>query len=58
MIGGRGIGIVVKAIREGLIAHAGAYFAKAERDEKRLTVPMEILTTHVASSLQTLLTYG
>ncbi len=57
MIGGRGIEIVVKAIREGLVAHARAHFEGAERAGKRLTVPIEILTTHVASSLQTLLTW-
>ena len=57
MIGGRGIEIVVKAIRDGLTAHARAHFEGAERAGKRLVVPMEILTTHVASSLQTLLTW-
>ncbi len=57
MIGGRGIEIVVKAIREALIAHARAHFEEAERAGKRLTVPMEILITHLAGSLQTLLTW-
>jgi AcrR family transcriptional regulator len=57
MIGGRGIEIVVKAIQEGLTAHAHAHFEGAERAGKRLAVPIEILTTHLASSLQTLLTW-
>ncbi len=57
MIGGRGIEIVVKAIQEGITAHALAHFEGAERAGKRLAVPIEILTTHLASSLQTLLTW-
>ncbi|MCP4359116.1 MAG: TetR/AcrR family transcriptional regulator [Chloroflexi bacterium] len=57
MIGGRGIEIVVKAIREGLTAHARAYFEEAERAGKRFAVPMDILVTYLAGSLLTLLTW-
>ncbi len=57
MLSGRAIEIVVKAIRDGLIAHARAYFEQEERAGKRLGVPMEILTTHLAGSLLTLLTW-
>jgi AcrR family transcriptional regulator len=57
MIGGKGIDIVVKAIRDGLTAHARAHFEDAERAGKRLAIPMDILVTHLAGSLQTLLTW-
>ena len=57
MLGGGAIEIVIKAIRDGLIDHARAYFEKEERAGKRLGVPMEILTTHLAGSLLTLLTW-
>ena len=57
MLGGRAIEIVIKAIRDGLTAHARAYFEREERAGKRLGVPMEILTTHLAGSLLTLLTW-
>ena len=57
MLGGRAIEIVVKALRDGLIAHARAHFEQEERAGKRLGVPMEILTTHLAGSLLALLTW-
>ncbi len=57
MIGGGGIEIVVNAIREGLMAHARTHFEEAERSGKRLAIPMDILVTHLAGSLQTLLTW-
>lgn len=57
MIGGRGIEIVVKTVREGLSAYARAHFEAVERAGKQLTVPMEILVTHLAGCLQTLLTW-
>ena len=57
MIGGRGIEIVVKAIRDGLTAHARSHFEQEVRAGKRLAVPMEILTTHLAGSLQNLLSW-
>ena len=57
MLGGRAIEIFVKAIRDGLMAHARAHFEQRERAGKRLGVPMEILTTHLAGSLLTLLTW-
>ena len=57
MLGGGAIEIVIKAIRDGLIDHARAYFEREERAGKRLGVPMEILTTHLAGSLLTLLTW-
>jgi len=57
MLGGRGIEIMVKAIRDGLTAYARGHFEHGERAGKRLGVPMEILTTHWAGSLLTLLTW-
>ncbi len=57
MIGGRGIEVVIKAIQDGLTAHARAHFEAAERAGKRLAIPMDILVTHLAGSLQTLLTW-
>lgn len=57
MLGGRGIEIVTKAIQEGLDSHARAYLEQAERAGCRLTVPMEVLITHLTGSLQTLLTW-
>ena len=57
MLGGRGIEIMVKAIRDGLTAYARAHLEQEERAGKRLGVPMEILTTHLAGSLLTLLTW-
>ena len=57
MLGGGAIEIVIQAIRDGLIEHARAYFEREERAGKRLGVPMEILTTHLAGSLLTLLTW-
>ena len=57
MIGGRAIEIVVNAIRYGLTAYARGHFEQGERAGNRLGVPMEILTTHCAGSLLTLLTW-
>ncbi len=57
MRGGGAIEIVIKAIRDGLIDHARAHFEQEERAGKRLGVPVEILTTHLAGSLLTLLTW-
>lgn len=57
MIGGGGIEIVVKAIRDGLMAHARAHFEGAERAGKELAIPMDVLVTHLAGSLQNLLTW-
>lgn len=55
MLGGRGIEIVLIAIRDGLSAHARAYVEQVERAGKRLAIPVEILTTHLVGSLQTML---
>ena len=57
MLGGGAIDIVIKAIRDGLIDHARAYFEQEERAGKRLGVPVEILTTHLVGSLLTLLAW-
>ncbi len=57
MIGGKGIEIVVNAIGESLMAHAQEHFEEVERAGKRLTIPIEVLTTHLAGSLYTLLTW-
>lgn len=57
MIGGGGIEIVVKAIRDGLMAHARAHFEGAECAGKELAIPMDVLVTHLAGSLQNLLTW-
>ncbi|MCP4422638.1 MAG: TetR/AcrR family transcriptional regulator [Chloroflexi bacterium] len=57
MIGGRGIEIVVEAIRVGLTAHARAHFEDAQRAGKQFAIPVDILVTHLAGSLQTLLTW-
>ena len=46
---------MLKAIRDGLTAHARAHFEQAERAGKRLDVPIEILVTHLVGSMQTLL---
>ncbi len=53
MIGGRGIEIVVKAIRDGLTAHARAHFEQTERKGARFTVPAPVVTTYLAGSLYT-----
>jgi len=57
MIGGRGVEIVSNAIGDGLKAHAQEHFKEAERAGKRLAVPVEVLSTHLAGSLYTLLTW-
>ena len=57
ILGGRGIEIMIKAIRDGLTAYAQGHFEQGERAGKKLGVPMEVLTTHWASSLLTLLTW-
>lgn len=55
MIGGRGIDIVVKALHEALTSHAQAYFEKVERESGPLAVPVPVMTTYLAGTLQTLL---
>ncbi len=57
MIGGRGIDIVLEAIREGWTTHVRAHIERTEREGKRLTVPIEILTIHLAGSLLNMLTW-
>jgi len=57
MVGGRGIEIVTRAIRKDLNAHARSHFEAVERTGKRLAVPIDILTTFLAESLQALLTW-
>ncbi|MCP4164737.1 MAG: TetR family transcriptional regulator [Chloroflexi bacterium] len=55
MIGGRGIDIVVKAINDALLEHAQTHFEQVERDGRQLAVPVPVVTTFLASTLQTLL---
>ncbi len=57
MIGGRGIDIVIKAIQELLVDHARTYFEAVESSNKKINVPVDVLSIHVASALQTLLTW-
>jgi AcrR family transcriptional regulator len=57
MIGGGGIDIVVKAINDAIISHAQAHFERLEREGCHLLVPMPVVTTYLAGSLQTLLTW-
>jgi len=55
LIGGQGIDILVKAVNDSLAAQAQAYFEQAKREGQQFTVPMPVLTTFLASTLQTLL---
>ena len=55
MIGGRGIDIVIKAIDDALMAHAHTHFAQLEQELGPLTVPVPVVATFFASTLQTLL---
>ncbi len=57
MIGGKGIDIVAKAINDALMSHAQEHFEQLERQGYRLTVPAPVITTYLAGSLQTLLTW-
>ena len=57
MIGGRGIDIVTKAIHDTLTSQAQAYFEQIERKSGPLTIPMPVMTTYLAGTLQTLLTW-
>jgi AcrR family transcriptional regulator len=57
MIGGRGIDIVVKAINDALMDHARTHFEQVEREQGELAVPVPVVATFLAGTLQTLLTW-
>jgi AcrR family transcriptional regulator len=57
MIGGRGIEIVTEVLNDALVAHAQAYFERIEEEQGALTFPIPVLTTYLAGTLQTLLTW-
>jgi len=57
MIGGKGIDIVVTVLNDALLAHAQTYFEQVERDRGQLAVPVPVVATFLAGTLQVLLTW-
>ncbi len=57
MIGGRGIDIVIKVVHDALTSQAQSYFEQIEREHGSLNIPVPVMTTYLAGTLQTLLTW-
>ncbi len=57
MIGGRGIDIVIQTLHDILTSYSRMHLEQIEQESGPLTIPIPVLTTFMAGSLQTLLTW-